>query len=443
MGLLSWLFPSDEDRIAKGHKLLEEGAWAQARDEVAEVEGPEAEVVRGLAREGLKRKNLELAVACAEAGEMDASAQHMRLAAQFAEKGDPEVRAARRSLREARSKAKRAEAQAMTPQSAGGALGAMGVQGMAVVGGAAVGGVEGDDPIFSLPPDHPKVRFALLLERYSDAQAEKLQALGEDFAKAALAMEEGGAAVAVSRFAPFTSREPLARWFRAQAALLSQQPAEAILELRAMHRELDGPQSMAGQNSAAVLAGALVQTGEPAEALTVLDNALRSAPKDLGLQVNRALVLEALGEDERADELARRIVKQSSRVMEMYKLMARCRVRAGKRMEAMQALEAGLVTNCTSGKCGSLPFDVQAGRELARLYLEDRLEPMRAAELVSRIHRNTPQPTWFEAYLDALTARNSGAADTDQRVAALTNGMLEGDRRWNLVNKAFAKQIGA
>ncbi|MFT5585850.1 MAG: tetratricopeptide (TPR) repeat protein [Cognaticolwellia sp.] len=443
MGLFSWLFPSDTDRVAKGHKLLQEGAWAQARDEVIEVEGSAADEVRALALDGLKRINLELAVACAEAGEMEASAQHMKLAASFAQQGDAELRAARRSLREFRSQAKKEEAVAMAPQSAGGALGAMGVQSMAQVAGGAVGGVEGDDPIFSLPPDHPKVRFALMLERYGDDVAAKLESLGPDFAKGAMALEEGAPAAAFGLFAPFTSQEPLARWFRAQAALLSAQPAEAILELRAMHRELDGPRDMAGQNSAAVLAGALVQTNQPKEALEVLDAALKSQPKDLGLQVNRALVLETLGKDEEADELARRIVQQSSRVMEMYKLMARCRVRAGKRMQAMQALEAGLVTNCTSGKCGSLPFDVQAGRELARLYLEDRLEPLRAAELIGRIHRNVPEPGWLDGYLDALTARNSGASDTDQRVANLSANLKPGDRRLELVQKAFAKQITA
>lgn len=443
MGLLSWLFPSDEDRIAKGHKLLKDGAWAQARDEVIEVEGPAADEVRAQALDGLKRINLELAVACAEAGEMEASAQHMKLAASFAEKNDGEIRAARRSLREFRSKAKKEEAVAMAPQSAGGALGAMGTQTMAQVAGGAVGGVEGDDPIFSLPPDHPRVRFALMLERYGDDVAPKLEALGEDFAKAAMTLEEGAPAAAFALFAPFTSREPLARWFRAQAALLSEKPAEAVIELQAMHRELGGPRDMAGQNSAATLAGALVQTKQSEEALVVLDAALKSAPKDLNLQVNRALVLETLGKDEEADELARRIVQQSSRVMEMYKLMARCRVRAGKRMQAMQALEAGLVTNCTSGKCGSLPFDVQAGRELARLYLEDRLEPMRAAELVSRIQRNVPQPGWFDGYLDALTARNAGATDMPQRVADLSANLKPGDRRLDLVHKAFARQISA
>ena len=443
MGLFSWLFPSDKDRIEKGYRLLQEGAWASARDEVLGVEGPDAEQVRAQALDGLKRINLDLAVACAEAGEMEASAQHMNLAASFAEQGDGEIRAARRSLREFRSKAKKEEAVAMAPQSAGGALGAMGVQSMAQVAGGSVGGVEGDDPIFSLPPDHPKVRFALLLERYGDDVASKLSTLGPDFEKGALALEEGAPAAAFSLFAPFTSQEPLARWFRAQAALLSAQPAEAIIELRAMHRELDGPRDMAGQNSAAVLAGALVQTHQPLEALEVLDAALKTQPKDLGLQVNRALVLETLGKDEEADELARRIVQQSSRVMEMYKLMARCRVRAGKRMLAMQALEAGLVTNCTSGKCGSLPFDVQAGRQLARLYLEDRLEPVRAAELIGRIHRNVPEPGWLDGYLDALTARNSGASDTEQRVATLAAGLKPGDRRLAWVHKAFAKQISA
>ncbi len=59
-------------------------------------------------------------------------------------------------------------------------------------------------------------------------------------------------------------------------------------------------------------------------------------------------------------------------------MLARIRVGLGKRMAAMQALEGGLNTCCSSpGKCGNQPFDVAAGRMLARLYLEDRMEPKR------------------------------------------------------------------
>ena len=52
----------------------------------------------------------------------------------------------------------------------------------------------------------------------------------------------------------------------------------------------------------------------------------------------------------------------------------------------MQALEGGLAKTCnTPGKCGYQPFDVQAGRMLAQLYLEDRLDPKRASELLTEI----------------------------------------------------------
>ncbi|MED5370969.1 MAG: hypothetical protein VX899_08160 [Myxococcota bacterium] len=448
MGLLSWLFPSDGDRLRKAEKLLAGQEWAAARDEVMGVEGEQAEALRRKALDGLMHKNIELAILCAESGETEQSRLHMELATEFAAKGDPAIRAARRQLRELRTGSKQSAPKAPAPSLGGGGGGVLGSMGIQVAtpemlaGSPALGGAEGDDPIFSLPPSDPRVRFALMLERYGEQVADRLQALGPDFATAVLSSEEGEPAHAYDVLGRFVEREPLARWFRAQAALLANKPAEGVVELEALHKAEGGFVELAGQHSAAVLAGALMQLGHVKRAAKVLDQALEKEPTHLALQVNKALVLEALGQDAEADNLARRIIKQSSRVMEMYKLMGRARVRQGKRLEAMQALEAGLTTNCSSGKCGSLPFDVQAGRQLAQLYLEDRLEPARAADLVSQIHRNIGQPGWFEAYLETLTARNAGAADLRERVGALKVGLRPEDPRLKLVDQAFAPQLG-
>jgi hypothetical protein len=439
MGLLSWLFPSDDDKMDKAQTLLDEGQWIAALDRLDGVEAERAEQIRDGAREGVKRRNLELAIACANAGELEAANDHMELAKNYAKKGDPDLRAARRALREARTAAPE-KAQPQAPSAAGGVMGALGVGGG---GGVAAGaGVldpdAGNDPIFSLPPEDPRVRFALILEQYAPEHRAKLQALGPEFATAALTVQDGQANHGVHALGPFVAQEPLALLFRAEAAMASGNPAQAASDLKALVNHLGAHAVIGPHNTATLLAGALVSIGRNDDALTELNAGLKTQPKDVGLMVNKALVLERLKRDADADELARTVVQANSRVMAMYKLMARCRIRAGKRVEAMQALEAGLSTNCTSGKCGSLPFDVEAGRMLVQLYLEDAVEPARAAELLARLKRRLDgQTTWFEAYLDTLTARNDDAPDVLDRVRTLTLGVEAADPRTALVQRAF------
>ena len=145
----------------------------------------------------------------------------------------------------------------------------------------------------------------------------------------------------------------------------------------------------------------------------------------------------ALGRLAEADEQARVLVKKSPRELGLYKLMARCRIRAGKRVEAMQVLEAGLTTCCESGKCGSMPFDVAAARMLARLYLEDRMETERAMELVGKIQAGLKEATWFEGYLEALSLRNAEDPVLPTRVKALSLGLANDDPRQGMLREAF------
>ena len=112
-------------------------------------------------------------------------------------------------------------------------------------------------------------------------------------------------------------------------------------------------------------------------------------------------------------------------------------MKAGKRAEAMNALESGLTTCCPSGKCGAQPFDVEAGRLLARLYLEDRVDTPRARQLIGRIKRNLRSPTWFEGYLDALVSRNENAPALTDQVRMLKAGIRDDDPRARMMAEAF------
>ena len=432
MGLLSWLFPSDDDRMDKAETYLEDGEYNEARLEVEGLAQPRAEGIRRIALEGLKSRNCDEAIACANAGDFERAAEHLALATEFAGgKADPEIRGARRTVRELRSdgdKPKRTVGVTSNP---------FGAPPADVIAGAGGPPPDLQDDLYSLPPDDPRLRFALLLERYPDDLRPRMIALGQEFATAVLAIEDGTPAHAVEVLGRFIGQDPLVRFERARAAQLAGQAAGSEDDLLAFASAEGAHRTIAGQHTAVMLANAYASAGRMTEALAVIEAALNDEPNEASLMVNRALVLERLNRLAEADEMALQVVKHHPRTMMMYRLMARCRVKADKRGEAAQVLESGLTTNCTSGRCGSLPFDVEAGRMLAQLYLEDRQKPERADELLQRLKRSVRKPGWFDAYLLALRARNNDDPRMHEMVRALSGRLQRGDPRAGLLRQAF------
>jgi len=423
MGLFSWLFPSPEDRLARARKLLAAGEYAQARDESEGLDVAGAAEVHAAALDGLVELNLREADGLAFAGAFDRAQEHIVMAVEFA--GAPPspgnrdaIRAARRRLREARKASRQGPP-----------------KGVALANDPKIIKPLGDDPLFSLPPDDPRLRYAMALEAWPEALRARLIDLGPDFALAVNALDDGRAAEAVAAFAPFVDRDPVACYERARAARAAGDLAMASGDLRRFGREV-GHRKIGPFHTGALLGQLLIQQGRARDALTAVDEALAEEPDSVPLQAVRAFALERDGRYADADELARRLIKVASRDLGLYKLMARCRLRAGKRVEAMSALDAGLTTCCTSGRCGSQPFDVQAGRMLAQLYLEDRLEPARAHELLARV-KATAQPGPFEAYLDALVLRNQGDPGALEIAGRLLRRLPQGDPLQGLVRAAF------
>lgn len=414
MGWLSWLFPTEADRLARARRFLADGEFHHARDEVAGLESPAALDLHAEALRGLMRRNLAEALLRAESGDVAGAQEHLALAEQFAAPGEPELAQARRAVREARQ-ARLAAAPAPPPQRP----------------------PEGDDPLYSLPPDDPRLRFAMLLEGYPEALRARLSAQGPGLAAAVMALEEGRVAEAMDALAPFAEREPAVRFERARAAIAGGRPDLAVPDLRAFGEAL-GHQRVGAQHSAVLLGESLAAAGRLDEALGELNAALVHEPEELGLGITRALVLEARGELAASDEAARGLVAKHPRQLVLYKLMARVRLRAGKRAEAAEALEAGLGSCCASGKCGMQPFDPDAGRTLARLYLEDRVQPERAAELLRKVRAAAAEPDWMDGYLEALAARNAEAPDLAERVYALGQALGPQDPRREVLRQAFS-----
>jgi len=83
MGLLSWLFPSESDRVAKAAALLDRDAFADARLEVLDIDTPEARAIVEKAERALAEHNLDAALSWARAGDVERVQIHLELANQF------------------------------------------------------------------------------------------------------------------------------------------------------------------------------------------------------------------------------------------------------------------------------------------------------------------------------------------------------------------------
>ena len=58
--------------------------------------------------------------------------------------------------------------------------------------------MHGDDPIWSLPPDDPRLQYALRWETYPVEVRERLIPLGQEFAEAVLSIQRGNGVDGVS-----------------------------------------------------------------------------------------------------------------------------------------------------------------------------------------------------------------------------------------------------
>lgn len=434
MGLFSWLFPSTADRVAKAAKLLERGDPGQARLVLEGLEGAEADDLRQRVFDRLVELNLEALEASVSARELDAAAENLELAERFAsQRHRPALRESRMLLREARAAARAAAPPKKKKAGHSGcASGSCGTGGGEELPPEAPSPGFGADPIWSLPPDHPQVRYALLLEGYPEDLRKRFLALGPEFAEAVLALEDGEHRKAFEALEPFVAQEPAARLPRARAAISMKQLPRAASELRAF-ADVYGHQRAGNFHTAVLLARALAGDGRTEEALEVV-RTQRAVADDLELHGNEVALLEALGRLPEADAAGVELLRKAPGDLGVHKMLARIRVRGGERQAAMQVLESGLSRLCKGpGKCGSQPFDVEAGRFLAQLYLEDRVEPKRAEELLGEVAKYAREPAWIDGYLRALQARNSGGDELESLAAGLLQGLPDGDPRHALV----------
>ena len=414
MNFIQTLFGfSSEAKIARARKFLAQGRYNDARLEVSGIDGGEASVVLEEARGALAAINLEEAAARYSSGDYHGAQEHVALAEQFGATREEvrQVRSAGRELR--RERAAKAETEAREKSK--------------IV-------PVGDDPIWSLPPDHPRVRYAMRIKSYPQEIQKRLVALGGGFADAVLLIEDGAAAEAMGMLDPFVESDAVARFERARAAMLCNVPEQAISDLMVFGDEV-GHCEIDGMHTGATLARLLQAAGRGSEAAQRVGGLLEGDDHP-SLRLASAEIMESRGDLPGAERTLKALVKQFPGDIGLVRRLARVLLKEGDRVGASGSLEAVLQRCCTPGQCGSKPLDLPAARMLARIYLEDRVAEERSRELLGRISSMSREPTWEDQYLSALSERNNASPYTRQLSERLMEQLSPSDprRQWVLAS---------
>lgn len=408
MGLLSWLFPSPEDRLAKAQKLLDEGLFADARHEATGLDLPGATEIVHKCEIGLTRSNLDAAVSWAEADDPDRVEIHMELARQYRQPGmEDEFALARAAIQQVttdRATVARAEVEAEDKRLA------------EIAPGFADARETPDIPLpDGTPPEEAeelKARLALILDNYPQHLRAGMVELGPTFAQAVLDLEEGRAKEALPSLLSMPDTSPLVQHERARAAHALGDPGAAARAWTAFAKHADGHHPIGANHTAVLLAGVQAESSDLKGAISTLREGRKTEP-DLGGALY-AQLLEATGQLEEAEHVLRGLIIKHGSEPTLFVLLARVRAAGGHRMAAMQALETGLEKNdCPPGRCGFRPPHLGLHRDLAILYLEDGIEQERALELATKAHDLVQQPTWDDLYLAALVEKTRASEQFD------------------------------
>ncbi|TNE91052.1 MAG: tetratricopeptide repeat protein [Deltaproteobacteria bacterium] len=424
MGLLSWLFPSDEDRVKRAQALVDKGRFADARLEVMDIELPEAVAIVDACERELAELNLKEAISWGQANDERRVDMHMELATNFQKPGMEErFREVRRILREQRQARREADRRAREEKEAR----MLSVDPFGMSGGGSL--LEPVPGFGNLEEDAEEraQRLALIIENYPAELRNSVEGLGSEFSQALLDLEDGRPDLALPTLLGMPDDRSLVRWERARAAYALGDAKAAAREVRAFSEQAGGHFAMGRMHSGVFLAQLTAEAGDLPAAIRILRTLRAQDPKVGGVLL--AQLLEATGELAEADALLREQIKAFPKAMQLYQLLARVRVRGGDRRAAIQALEASQVHQCSSGRCGTVPVQPEMLRDLAILYFEEGIEAQRALQLVREAEQMGLQPSWETAYLVALAAKSEGHPQAFELAQSLREQTPEGPLR--------------
>lgn len=399
MGLISWLFPSEDDRVRKAEAALAGERWVDARHEALGIDREDARRIVAAAESELARLNLGEALAWAAAGDDHRVVIHLELAEEY-HNGElaEEFRDTRRQIRELRAERTAAEQRQREEREARLlAVDPLGLTGGGLLRPQLPEGIAAEDAL------EMAARLDLILENYPDHLRDTVADLGADFAGAVLALDEGRADLALQALLALPDDAPLVIWETARAAHALGDPKAAARALARFERAAGGHYGIGRLHTGVFLAQLQAEAGDLPTALATLRHVRKS--EDVGGFLF-AQLLHANERLEEAEKVVRAELKKNGRFLPFYALLAEIRLAGGFRVEAMRALESAMSLTCGKpGQCGFMPPDPHIVRRLATLYLEDGLETERALELADQARSLVQKPGPEDAYLQSLVDR--------------------------------------
>ena len=403
-----------EARIERATLFLEESDFNNARLELEGLNDSRAQDMLNRALLGLVELNLKEAEARFSSGDDQGAMEHLRLAKKFGAskehiKAIQQVGSEFQRERRVEALEKMAKKNKVEPQ--------------------------GKDPIWSLPPDDPRLQYAIHLEGYPIPLRERLIPLGQEFAQAVLNIDQGNPKQSLEIISNFIEKEPAARYERARAALATGQFPMAMSDLMIFGEEI-GHQEINNTHTGALLGQLFAQTGRGSEGIEQL-NTIISKDSHPSLRVVRAQLLEHSGKLKPAEKEIQELLKDHPQSQPLIRQLAQIRMKLGNRISAANTLEAGFASCCATGSCSSQPPDIGSLRLLARIYLEDRVMPERVTDLLQKLSNRVQQPLWEDQYLLALQARNEGSPFAKEMAGKLFASLKDGDPRRNWLKESF------
>ena len=294
----------------------------------------------------------------------------------------------------------------------------------------------GDDPIWSLPPSDPRLKYAVHLEGYPIELRERLIGLGQEFAMLVLGIDEGNGRTALQTLSHFTEREPAARYERARAALSIGDLEVACSELMLFGDEL-GHCVINNTHTGALLSQLLLQMGKVEHGLSTVETLVKK-DNNPSLQMVYISLLEHSNRLDEAESRASNMLQEHPRALPVVHRLASIKVLLNKRIEAANLIENALEKCCTPGKCSSQPLDINLLRTLARIYLEDRVLPERSTEIMTQMQGLIQRQTWEDLYLSTLRARNEADPFLSEKISLLKAQLKPADHRNQWIETAFS-----
>ena len=169
---------SPDARLERAEIFWKNQEYNKVRLEVQDLTDSRAQDLYNLSLEKLIALNLDEAHARFSLGDSTGAEEHLMLAKEFgaSNRQIQEIRKSGRTIQRMDLEKKQAKAAEKENKQQ----------------------MHGDDPIWSLPPDDPRLQYALHLETYPVDVRERLIPLGQEFAEAVLSIQQGNGVDGVS-----------------------------------------------------------------------------------------------------------------------------------------------------------------------------------------------------------------------------------------------------